>query len=404
MCEYRLRPTQRLLLLEPVSLRIAAGLFLCLLLHGSLFAQTVTAEGVAPMSAGNPSAAREVAIRNALAEVARQSSAHVHSVTSVRASALGFDQTVVSASARIRRHEVIDEHRDGDIYRVLIRVELAGAVDDAATSPGCRQGYAKRLLIGGFPLEHPEHLLSGELSGYARLTAGEIAKRMGSAPAVLVDYQGDLMVHPGRPERVRSSTTTEEQAWSKVRSAAEQHRAQYLLVGEFRSFELDRWHSQRQLDLEVALVDPFTGSCVARSRFTETAYGNVVVPRGARFGGAEHLATGLGKAYNKLLQRVAEWAEAKASCQPFGARIIQVSGNQLYIDVGAEQGVSIDDTFSIFKVKPAVRSPFSGELLGVEKEARGEARVVSIYPRFAVAEMVSGSVAGLSVGDEAYSR
>lgn len=384
-----------------VNCRPIIGL-LGLLTTGLLQAQPVTFEGTASIVAGNVAEARENAIRNALAEAARQGSVTISTATGIRSSQVEFDQSIVRSAAQVHRHEVIGEERDGEIYRVQINADLGLA--DKPRPKICREGYTKRLLIGGFPLEHPEQLLSGELIGYAYLTAREIAKRMGPSPAVLVDYRGAIMVHPSRPETVRNMPTFDAQTWSRVRTEAENHRAQYLLVGEYRSLELNKGRNERALDLDVLLLDAFSGSCVARTRFSEVASGSVVLPWTIKFGSPEHMASGLGRAYDKLLKRVAEWAEATASCQPFGARVIKSEGKKVYIDAGAEQGVGLGNTFSMFKVRSMPLSNNADEVLGIEKTPRGEAKVTAVYPRFSVVEMLSGGSAGLTQGDEAYSR
>lgn len=363
-------------------------------------------EGVAQIRGGDFPTARAEAIRNALAEASRRSSLSVGATISIRDTSLAFDQTVVRSSASVHRHQIVSEGHDGEFYRVAISAELESS---AGRSPSavCRGGYVKRLLIGGFPLLRPEQLQSDELQGYAYLTAAEIARHFSADPAVFVDYDGSLMVHFGVPERVIGDMPKDDQALSLIRSEAEKHRAQYLLVGRFHSLALNN-RNNREVDLEALVLDVFTGSCVARKRFSRTTSGHVVLPRSILFGSPDHYSTDFGRVYGELLSELASWAEATVSCQPFSARIIKVENGSVYFDAGAEQGVGIGDTFSAFKAKSGPVVTGGGEILGTEKMMAGTLRVTSVYPRFSIGWLdptISGaSPLELEPGDELYSQ
>ena len=98
---------------------------LALFLAGTIgHAESVVVEGAAPLRNQNPLAAREEAIRNALAEAARSGSLHVGSVLGTSGPQTAFDQVVVKASARVYRHQIINESHDGETYRVTLSADL----------------------------------------------------------------------------------------------------------------------------------------------------------------------------------------------------------------------------------------------------------------------------------------
>ncbi|MBQ5459250.1 MAG: flagellar assembly protein T N-terminal domain-containing protein, partial [Rhodocyclaceae bacterium] len=197
-------------------------------------AQTVTVAGEAAIVGNDVAGAREAALRNALAAAARTGSMRVSSQQRVENSVLESDQTTLQTDARVLRHTVLKEGRQGATYQVLIRAELGddgGArIDEAAAPQACRSGYTKRLLIGGFPLARPEELGQDELAGYAQLTAREMARHIHPDIPVLVDTQGALQVRFALPETVSPDVPIEPQTWAQVRDAARRHRAQYVLV------------------------------------------------------------------------------------------------------------------------------------------------------------------------------
>lgn len=379
---------------------------LALFLAGTIgHAESVVVEGAAPLRNQNPLAAREEAIRNALAEAARSGSLHVGSVLGTSGPQTAFDQVVVKASARVYRHQIINESHDGETYRVTLSADLESE-PASPTGNVCREGHTKRLLIGGFPVLRPEQLKSNEMSGYAQLSAGEIARRLGANPAIFADYNGSTMVHFGVPERVVGAIPLDLQAWSVVRAATRKHRAQYLLIGRYRSLSISADESHREIDMEALILDASDGSCVARKRFSQTASGHVAIPESIVFGSTAHYASDFGRVHGAVLEDVARWAEAITSCLPFSARVVKVDNKAVYLDAGAEQGVSIGDTFSAFK---SARQPITtprGEILGIEKRAVGELVITTVYPRFAIGELTTPPSAGLALepDDELFGR
>lgn len=390
---------------------LLSGIFaLALLIIGTgAIAASVVAEGSAPIHNGNLSLAREEAIRNALAEAARLTSVTVDAALGISGGQVAFDQVVVKSAANVFRHQVISEQHDESLYRVTISADLESAAGRAADNY-CRSGYTKRLLIGGFPMLRPEQLEMEEMSGYAHLTAREIAKRFGATPAVFVDHNGSLMLHFGVPERVIGDTPPDAQAWTLGRAEAEKHRAQYLLIGRYHSLALSPNKSKREIDIEALIIDASSGSCVARKRFYGTASGRIlfpslIIPASTPFGSAAHYATDFGKPYGEILTDIARWADATTSCQPFSARVVKVDGKSVYFDVGAEQGVSIGDIFSTFKPASKPVTARGGEILGIEKKTVGDLKVTTTYPRFSIGELTPPfSGMALERGDELFSH
>lgn len=367
-------------------------------------AESVIAEGVASIRNGDLSAAREEAIRNALAEAARRTSLNVGATLGMSGVQVAFDEVVVKAAANVHRHQIIGEHHDEQIYQVTINADL----ESAAGRPGetaCRDGHIKRLLIGGFPMLRPDQLQMDELEGYAHLTAREIAGRFSTHPAVFVDHNGSLMLHFGVPERVIGDAPRDSQAWTIGRAEAEKHRAQYLLVGRYRSLAFNPGKSKREIDIEALIIDASSGSCVARKRFYGMASGRVVLSGSISFGSTAHYATDLGRVHSGLLTDIARWAEATTSCLPFSSRVVKIEGKAVYFDAGAEQGVAIGNSFSAFKSAQRPIVTRGGEILGVEKKAVGGFVVTTVYPRFSIGELTPPfSGVALERGDELYSR
>lgn len=371
-----------------LSVLIRAGALLAALpgMSPPAAAAELLVEGEARLTGADPDAARAAAIRAALAEAARGGTLHLQSTLSTGDARDGVrERTQLRSERRILGHELLEARASGDTLRVRLRVTVADGDGDEA--PGlCRGGHLRRVLVAGFPLERPEELLAGELDGYARLTARELAARLAGRP-LLVDHDGRFMLQDGLPERVVGDLPPTVQALHRVRETAQRHRAQTLLTGLFRSFALDAGRNRRTLELDVLLIDGLTGSCVARTRLSRVATGQVVLPGKLAFGSPAFYATDLGRAYGELLDEAAAWAAQIAPCLPLTARIVRVEGGRAYFDAGAEQSVAVGDTFTVLRPSPAPLTAPGGELLGVERQPLGELVVRHVYPRFAIGEL-----------------
>lgn len=377
-----------------------AAAVLCFLIQSSIQAETVIGEGFAPIEPGHQNSAREEALRSALADAARQGVVKIDARTGTTSQGIqNFDEVVLSSRLRIEHHKILQESAEDGVYRVRLEAQLGDV--QGGTAQACTQGHVRRLLLAGFPLLRPEQILIQEMNGYAQLTASEVARRFPEKPAILVDYQGDLMINPLVPERVADTASADLQGARLVREAARHHRAQYVLAGRFLSLALAADEKSREIVLDVLILDASTGFCVARRRFHRTAYGNVKVPSSIIFGSAAHYATDFGKAYAYVLDEVIRWAEVTASCLPFSARIIRRGQNLAYLDAGAEQGLSVGDIFSVFRSDNKPVTTLSGEVLGYEKRSLGEVVITTVYPRFAIGRLKSpGGGVQLEVGDE----
>lgn len=363
-------------------------------------AETVIGEGAAAIQPGGRTPARDEAIRNALADAARQASLRVDARSGNRNHQAAFDQVVVRSSARIERHRILSEAEQDGTYRVRLTAELGEATGN--TGAACREGHVRRLLLAGFPVQRPEQLGLHEMTGYAQLTAAEAARRFPEHAAILVDHQGELMVLPSVPERVIDGVAADIQGWSVIRDAARRHRAQYVLAGRFRSLALSADGRSRDIDLEALILDASNGVCVARQRFRRVAQGRVKIPESVTFGSPGHYATDFGQAYAAVLDDMTRWAEATTSCLPFSARVIRTSKELVYLDAGAEQGLAAGDRLSAFRPERQPITTTGGEILGLEKRPLGEVVITTVYPRFAIARLETPTSADLQVeaGDE----
>ena len=94
------------------------------------------------------------------------------------------------------------------------------------------------------------------------------------------------------------------------------------------------------------------------------------------------------------------------TCLPFMARVIKTEGDLVYIDAGAESGLTAGDTLNLHAWRKSDVRNIENTHLGVEKDFRTSASLKSIYPQFSVLQIVQklNPPNSVSVGDLVYSQ
>ena len=362
----------------------------------------VVVEGSAPIRNGDVGQAREMASRRALASAAESKSARVSAQSVVNQDAV-FNTVQVRASGCTENAERLSERISGDELTVVMRV---GVRDDSNCYAVCRGNYMNRLLITGFDVEFPGQLHGGESLVMSR-TAVELAKKIVRRGRLLADFDGTEFPYIS-PAKAPEAKLTHKDTESPFAVMARNHRAQYVLSGVYRDIGSGEfpWASQnRRIETEVFVHDGVNGEFLAKQTFVRDALGFAMIRNSPEFGSPEFYASDFGRTWGALLDEISGWAEAQVSCLPFVARVLEVHGNQVRIDGGAESGLSNGDTLTIHSWKePPVRSAIHLPL-GKEKTVRSSASVRAVYPRFSVIQIVDAPAKfKVSAGDVLYAQ
>lgn len=96
--------------------------------------------------------------------------------------------------------------------------------------------------------------------------------------------------------------------------------------------------------------------------------------------------TVIGKAARKAVEEVAKALIGEAASGPWTAKIIKVSGKQIYLNSGEEDGMTIGKTISIYRKGEELIDPDTGVSLGYEETKLGTAKVIKVEKKFSIAE------------------
>ena len=105
------------------------------------------------------------------------------------------------------------------------------------------------------------------------------------------------------------------------------------------------------------------------------------------FGGDAFNNTVLGQATRQAIAQGVAFIVRSMERVPWTARIVDVAGDQVYVNAGFSAGLKAGDVFSVATVVRELTDPDSGALLGIVEEQRGEIEVVSVQEKFSVAVM-----------------
>ncbi|MDP2793729.1 MAG: flagellar assembly protein T N-terminal domain-containing protein [Sulfurisoma sp.] len=380
---------------------------LCLFAFVSTAAAEVLVEGSAPVVDNDIGRARELATRRALARAAESHAATVSAQSSARPN-VTQELVQVAASACTRNvHPVSETVRDGELT-VVLRVTV---LDQGDCRSSCQRSTINRVVVTRFALEFPEQMLPAEKISVSTVSAVETAKMIGKVGRLLADYDDVLIPYrsPARAPESYSGPTDKETPFAKL---AKDRRGQYVLAGVYRDFGVRKksslfWSSNcRRMEIEAFLHDGINGAALARRTFVREVCGDVGFDNKYPVGSAAFYANDPGRTWGLLLVDVARWASDEAACLPFVTRVLKTDGALIYVDAGAESRLSAGDTLSVQTWRePPVRA-ITGAPLGQEKYPRATAVIKSVYPAFAIAELIETPKGGvlLKPGDLLYAQ
>lgn len=84
---------------------------------------------------------------------------------------------------------------------------------------------------------------------------------------------------------------------------------------------------------------------------------------------------------------------------PLTGLVVSASENQIYIDLGSDNGVKMGDSFIIYKEGNIIKHPVTGQIIAVKEIVIGSMKVVEVHPNYALCELKK-SKGHVAVGDK----
>ncbi|MDE2059231.1 MAG: hypothetical protein KGL31_02075 [candidate division NC10 bacterium] len=142
--------------------------------------------------------------------------------------------------------------------------------------------------------------------------------------------------------------------------------------------------------MDVRVIDTTTGQVVQSHRVeantSQSGISADINVQQVTFGGDAFNKTVLGLATRQAIEQAVMFIIRSTEPVPWTGRVVEVTGNQVYINAGAGAGVKLGDRFTVTAVVRELMDPESGALLGIVEDKRGEIEVVSVQEKFSVAK------------------
>lgn len=215
-----------------------------------------------------------------------------------------------------------------------------------------------------------QQALSEQDFGYSGRVNPETAPQIGSVIGAQVLITGDITEFTYTRSSVAGNL-------SVLRSAAAQGERVKAMVA-----------------LDLRLIDAVTGEVVFSKRVEGDAAATGVAADvrvgDEQFGTAIAANTPLGKASREATgQAVEEIAKGLAKV-PWTGRVVDVRGEQVYVNAGSESGMRAGTRLDVFVQGEALVDPETGVSLGTPDTRMGTIEVVDIEEKYAVARPVAG--------------
>jgi hypothetical protein len=155
------------------------------------------------------------------------------------------------------------------------------------------------------------------------------------------------------------------------------------------------WETRkRQLSAEVFVYDGYTGALLNKHRIDKVVEKEVKLGRERAFGSEAFQATPVGQALEAMVEEMAAAVRADLGMQPFTAKVLRVTKNELTFDAGAISSITPGDVLGIYRYqrKLPLTNPVRGDVLGLPETMAGSVTVSQVQLNFALGEMSPAAV------------
>jgi curli biogenesis system outer membrane secretion channel CsgG len=145
--------------------------------------------------------------------------------------------------------------------------------------------------------------------------------------------------------------------------------------------------------IDLRVIDATTGQVVQSHRVDSKIESQGVAAdfgvKNMSFGGDAFDKTSLGQATRQAIEQAVKFIVAASQPVAWTGRVVEMNGDQVFINAGTDAGVRPGDRFNVSTVAKTLTDPASGAVLGVIEAPLGEIVVVSVQPAFSIAQMAA---------------
>jgi curli biogenesis system outer membrane secretion channel CsgG len=147
--------------------------------------------------------------------------------------------------------------------------------------------------------------------------------------------------------------------------------------------------------IDLRLIDAATGEVLASAtgdgNASSTGVAADLTKGDQQISASGAWSTPLGQASRAAITKVVEQLVAGMPEPRWSAKIVEVRDDVVYLNAGADGGVSPGQVLEVYDVQPPLIDPDTGRNLGAPDKLLGEIQVETVLPGFSTAKVVSGT-------------
>jgi curli biogenesis system outer membrane secretion channel CsgG len=140
--------------------------------------------------------------------------------------------------------------------------------------------------------------------------------------------------------------------------------------------------------MDVRVVDTTTGevveSHVVAKEIESSAFNLSAGYSGMSFGGDTFNKTPLGEATRSAVKDAVDAITRTAAAHPWLGLVVEIDGNEIYINAGRNAGVSAGDMFMIERITKTFTDPSTGQVLGARRRELGVLKISEVEEKLSI--------------------
>ena len=318
--------------------------------HFAAQAQWYEVEGQAYINNGDKNAARAEAMENALKKALLVAGASVSSVQQVVNGLLTQDELSIRASGTVNSIDLVDESFQGDYINVTIRADIFPQEKQCFAAD-----YKKSLLITRANLSHREQANIGNIYDMDMLVPNILNKKV-SEHSRFIDAH---LVSKNKINFSRLNRSFSNEAIKDLSiELGHMFDTQYVMYTEVNdlSFENENlnswkiWQSseyERHFSATMYLYNSANGEFVYSKEYKNKAPWTFKKRENVDLNSGRFMRSEYGSMLSRTIEQAVLDIDENVMCQQTRAKIVQVNGNQVMINLGKRHGVQVGDEFSL---------------------------------------------------------
>jgi len=325
-------------------------LALCYSLSLLSHAQWYEVEGQAYISDGDKKAARTLAMENALKKALLVAGASVSSVQQVVNGLVTQDELSIRASGTVNSIDIIDENYTGDYVNVTIRADIFPQQKQCFAA-----NYKKSIVITQAKILHREQANVGELYKLDKVLPELLNKKIAKHSRFIDAH----LVAKNKTNFSRLNRSFEnEEIKEMTMELGHMFDSQYVLYSEINDLSFGRsilndWKIWQEAEYEryftttLYLYNSVNGEFVFSKAYNNRAPWNYAKRARIDINSHEFWQSPYGNMIDRTIESAIIDIDESVMCQQTRAKILQVNGTQIMINLGKQHGVQIGDEFSL---------------------------------------------------------